>query len=92
MISWTTKTLFEGYLPCPNYIVKRCLRVHEDLHCFYGDQEMIIKELDLIPKIQKESELYDDKHNMNGGKQYKLLYYVWNPLTKEQLNRKYCGY
>jgi hypothetical protein len=92
MISWTTKTLFQGLFPIPSYKVKQALKAHEDVHCFYQGKEMIVKELDLEPKKVKESEIFDDKSRMNGGKQYQLFYYMWSPKSNETLTREFLGY
>lgn len=87
MISWTTKTLFTGLFPIPSYKVKQALTKHDDIHCFYEGQEMIIKELDLNTPV-KESLMFDDKSGINNGKQYSLKYYKWNPKSYESRTRE----
>jgi hypothetical protein len=91
MITWKSKTLFNGLFPCPDYWVKQAIRNHEDLYCYYNGKESIVKEEDLKHPL-KQSELYDDKFRMNGGKQYKLFYYKWNPKSRNTIDREMCGY
>ena len=92
MIVWTTKSLFEGYFPCPSYIAERAIKKHQDLYCIYGKKEMIIKELSISGAKVKESLLFDDKSNMNKGKPYTLWYFLWKPKTKNQLDREMLGF
>jgi len=92
MISWTTKTLFGRLFPCPSYKALQAIKNHEDLYCFYEGKQMIIKEMDIEQSKVKESILYDDISNINGGKQYTLWYFVWRPKTKDQLTREMFGY
>jgi len=92
MISWTTKTLFQGLFPIPSYKVKQALKSHEPVHCFFEGKEMILLEMDLIPKKVKESEMYEDKSGMNDRKPYQLYYYVWSPKSKSQLDKEMLGY
>ena len=92
MICWTAKTLFEGLFPCPDYKITEAIKKHEDLHCFYNGKEMIIRELDLKKKVVKESEIYEDKFKMNKGKPYHLIYFNWNPLTKEEITKMMLNY
>lgn len=91
MISWTTKTLFQGLFPIPSYKVKQAMRKHEDIHCFLEgtNKVMILKEMDLRNTLPlKESLMFDDKSNINGGKPYNLLYYKWNPKTDDQRTKE----
>lgn len=92
IISWTSKTLFEGLFPLPSWKAKQGIKKHKDIYCFYEDKIMIIKEMDIEKKKVKESLMYEDKNNLNKGKQYNLWYYLWTPKTQEEITKQILGY
>ena len=69
--------------------IKQAKKQKQDLEIIVGNQRMFIKVGDLDYKVRRISEPIQDKFSSGT---YRLWYFNWKPETKEEGERRMCGY
>lgn len=88
------KTISNSRIAIPDWKVKKCVKAHEDLDIRYQGKQMIIKLSEINNKVLAVSdETYPDRYGMNNGKEYRLYFFSWKPMSEEDITKKiYFGY
>ena len=69
--------------------IKQAKKKKQDLEIIVGRQRMFIKVGDLDLKVNSKSAPIQDKFSSGT---YKLWYFNWRPETKEDEEKRMCGY
>lgn len=74
-------TLFNGTAGLKNYDVRKCIADNDKMEVIHNGEKMTLSCEELDSKHVSTSPLFKSK--IPGGKDYKLLGYVWNPDIME---------
>lgn len=83
------ETIWAGQVAVHEKYIKQAKRKKQDLEIIVGSQRMIVKVGDLNLKVRSISPPIQDKFSPGT---YRLWYFNWKPETKEEEERRMCGY
>jgi len=74
------------YADVYDYHVKKCWEKREELVIEFEGEEMVIPPSHLKSGVSLTDQVFQSKW---GGKSYKLISFVWKPLTEEEKEKRY---
>jgi hypothetical protein len=74
------KKLWKDSIDIRDYVVKKCIEKNENLEITHGVDKMILTPKELKSDMSGISKLFQSK---TGGKDYRLVSYIWNPIKTE---------
>ena len=74
------KKLYKDCADIRNYDVQNCINKNENIEIIHGVDIMVLTPKELKHDVVSVSKIFPSK---NGGREYRLVSYMWNPIKSE---------